>query len=427
MRRSAPYLICICFCVLATGMTLTALAHEVVRSPYSMHDRSAETATANVDRVRRFYAAAAAVLATGDGALLDAMVAPDLTEHPARPGAASGREGYVRALLALRATFPGLTLVVDDVRAAGADQVLARVHAEGTGSANFLGRPAPAFLGQWGPLEVWRLVDGQLVERWGGSDPAMLLPFGQASIAVDALGPGRRRVTVTRLIVEPGATLQVDNGQAIRLFAVDSGTLTVDVGTRSGGTIAVARGLALPVVNAPGASIAAVAGDRIVTAPEADYTLANEGPIPLATLVVVIFNTVDGEWPLNGAAAAASWSVASMPEALGGVLPPPAGFSARVLAPGVEVDMPAQPILALGWMFLGPGATLGLPAGDGTLLAAVDEGRVELTVADGTPGETLSSGEWTLVLDGAGSVWQTGVATPATILMLTVAQEVITP
>ncbi len=269
----------------------------------------------------------------------------------------------IRALLALRATFPDLTIVVDDVHAAGEDQVIARVHAKGAESGFFLGRPAPAFLGQWGPLEVWRIENGQLVERWGGLDPAVLLPMGQVPIAIDALGPGRRRVTVTQLTVEPGATLPVDNGQAIRVFAIDVGALTVDVGARFGGTIAVARGSAMPAVSGPGTSIAAVTGDRVVTAPEATYTLANTGPAPVIVLAVVVSNILGGEWPLNSSEAAASWTVAAMPEALGGVLPSPSGFSARVLAAGVEVEFPGQPTVALGWVFLAAGATLMLPAG----------------------------------------------------------------
>src|SRR4029453_18043725 len=130
--------------------------------------------------VRRFYAAANAVLTTGDGFLLADTVAPDLVEQPARPGSATGRDGLVRALLSLRATFPGLTLVVDDLRAADGDQVLARVHAAGAGSGAFLGRPVPTSPARWGPLEVWRIADGRLAERWGDPNPVVLLQLGQA-------------------------------------------------------------------------------------------------------------------------------------------------------------------------------------------------------------------------------------------------------
>jgi predicted ester cyclase len=425
MRRPVLFATCLCHCAFATGMTLVALAQEVTRPPIPLDDHPTGDAAANVDLVRRFYAAAEAVLATGEAAPLDAFVAPDLTEHPAQPGAASGRDGFVRALLALRATFPDLTLVVDEVRAAGEDEVLARVHAEGAGSGAFLGRPVPASAGQWGPVEVWRLEGGQIVERWSRLDPTVLLPLGQASISIDALGPGRRRVTVTRLIVEPKATLPVDNGQAIRVFAVDAGTLTVDVGGRFGGTIAVTRGSAMPAVSRPGETIAAMVDDLVATAPEAHYTLANTGPTPVVALVIVISNVLDGEWPQNSAAAAASWTVAAMPEALGGSLPSPAGTSARVLAAGVEVEMPAQPILEIGWVFLAPGETLTLPFGGGTLMAAVDSGSVDLAAAGGAPAATLAAGECTVVPAGGGITWRAGESSTV-VLVLTVGQEATT-
>ena len=235
-------------------------------------------------------------------------------------------------------------------------------------------------------MEVWRLADGKLVERWGSVDPAVLLPLGEVPVSIEALGAGHRRVTVTQMTVEPGAAMAVDNGQAIRVFAIDAGTLTFDVGSRSGATVTVARESATPIASGPGRAIAAATGDIVVTSPEADYTLTNEHRLPLVALVVIVSNTLGGEWPLNSAAAAASWTVVAMPQALGGALPSPAGFSARILTMGVELELPAESMLALGWMFLAPEATLVLPAGDGALLAIDVEGWVDLAVTDGTPG-----------------------------------------
>lgn len=422
MRRSVPFVICIGFFALSTGLTLVALTQTVVRPSASVHNRSAETAIANVALVRHFYSAATMVLITGNATLLDAMLAADLTEHPARPGAASGRDGFVRALLALRATFPGLKLVVDDVRAAGEDQVLVRVHAEGDGVGVFLGRPAPASAGQWGPLEVWRLANGQLVERWSDSESTVRSPLGQVPVSIDALGPGRRTLTVTRMIVEPGATLPVDNGQAIRVFIVDDGVLTVDVATRPGGMVALAYGSAMPATARSDETFVASVGDRVVTAPEAGYTLTNAGRVPAIILVVIVSNMLEGEWPLNSAAAAASWTVAAMPDALGGALPSPSGISFRILAADVEVELPEQSMLALGWMFLASGATLALPAGDGAVVASVLEGRTDLTVDRVASEASLASGEWTTVPAGVESLWQAGDESPVTLLMLTVGQ-----
>ena len=422
MRRSLPFIICVGLCTLATGMTLIALAQEVSRPPVSGSGRSSEAAAANVDLVRRFYTDVAAVLASGDADLLDARIAPDLTEHPARLGAATGGDGFVRALLALRATFPGLRLVVDDVRAAGKDQVLVRVHPEGAWAGVFLGRPVPASLAEWGPLEVWRIADGKLVERWGGFDTVDLVPLGQVPLSIDALGPGDRRMTVTHMNVVPGAAMVVDNGQAVRVFAVDAGTLTVKVGRQFGATVTVARGSATPTVARTDSAIAAATGDVVVTSPEADYTLTNDGLTPAFVLVVIVSNIMDGEWPMNSSAAAAAWTVAAMPQALGGALPSPTGFSARTLAADVGIEMLAQPILAFGWMFLAPGATVVLPAGDGTLLAAIDDAWGDPAATGGTPVATLGSGKWKVVTDGVEGLWQSNDAL-VVLLMLTVRHE----
>jgi hypothetical protein len=418
MRRSIPFVICICLFTLASGMTIVALAQDVRRPPVSGHDRTAETAAANVDLVRRFYAEVGAVLATGDAALLDRTVAVDLVEHPMRPGAASGRDGFARALLTLRAVFAGPTLVVDDVRAAGDDQVVARVHTSGVESGVFLGRPVPPSLGEWGPIEVWRIADGHLVERWGGPVPAVLLPLGQTTISVDALGPGHRRLTLTHVTVEPGARLPVDNGQAVRVFAIERGTLTVEVAERSNGSVALATDTAALTASTSGTTFDAMTGDRVVTGPEAHYSFLNDGAVPAIILVVIVSNILDGDWPLNGASAAASWTVAAMPEALGGVLPSPDGISARVLAADVEIELPEQPTLALGWIFLMSGATFVLPAGDKSLVSVVVEGGADLTSTGGAGVAQLASGKWFLIPGGVGHLWQAGDSSLTSVLML---------
>jgi mannose-6-phosphate isomerase-like protein (cupin superfamily) len=416
MRR--PVLLIVCLCALATGLVLLALAQDIT-GPAVPATRATTDGAAEVDLVRRFYAAANTVLATGDTALLAATVAPDLNEHPTRLGPVSGGDGLVRALLSLRATFPGLTLVVDDLRAAGGDQVLARVHAEGTRTGTFLGRPVPAFFGAWGPLEVWRIEDGRLVERWSYPESAILAPLGQVPISVDMLWPGRNRVTVTRMTAEPGATLAVANGQGLRAFAVESGTLTIEVGARTSGPVAAARasGGSTPVM--PTESIAVAAGDLLATPPEADYTIANTGSIPAAAFVVVVSTVADGGSPHSDSSAAPTWSGSAMPEALGGAFRSPPGFAGHILASNVDLAMPTRPILALGWVMLAPGAILALQSGDSPLLAIVDEGVID-PATSGDPAKVLAAGEWTVLPASGGSTWQAGDDAPAAVLVLTV-------
>jgi hypothetical protein len=214
--------------------------------------------------------------------------------------------------------------------------------------------------------------------------------------------------------------LPVDNGQAIRVFAIESGALTVEAAERSRGVIALVNGLAAQPVGTPDTTVAAAAGDRIVTDPEANYTVSNDGPDPAIVLVVIVSNTLEGDWPLNSVSAAASWTVAAMPEALGGVLPSPAGVFARVLVAGVEFELLEPSMLAFGWMYLAPGATFALPAGDEATVSAVVEGEVDLTVAGDREGAHLASGEWVAIPAGVGHLWQAGDNDRTSILMLTV-------
>jgi predicted ester cyclase/mannose-6-phosphate isomerase-like protein (cupin superfamily) len=419
MRRSV--LLMSCLCALASGLVLLALAQDLTRPAIPATGAATDRAD-EVELVRRFYAAANAVLATGDADLLATTVAPDLDEHPARSGPLSGRDGLVRELLSMRDTFPGLILVVEDVRVAGADQILAHVHAEGTVSGTFMGRPVPASLVEWGPLEVWRVENGRLAERWVDPAATVLLPLGQATISVDLLGPERRRVTVIRLTAAPGATLAVDNGPAIRVFAVEAGTLTFDIGTRTSGPVVAARGFGVATPVMPAEAIAVAVGDLLATPPEADYTLTNTGTVPAVALVVVVSNLAGGGSPQSNSMAAASWEVAAMPEALGGAFPSPFGFAASVLASNVELTMPTQPVLAIGWTMLAPGAMLALPPGDEALLAVVDAGWIGLAT-DGNPATALAAGEWTVIPASAGSIWQDGGDAHAAVLVLTVGQE----
>ena len=225
---------------------------------------------------------------------------------------------------------------------------------------------------------------------------------------------------MTQVTVEPGANLPVDSGQAIRVFVIERGTLTFEVAERSRKLIALAEGTAAPVVRASGTTFAATAGDRLVTDPRANYGLKNTGQIPAIMFVVIVSNTLEGGSPLNNSSAAASWTVASMPEALGGVLPSPAGISARVLADGVELDMPEESTLALGWIFLASGATFVLPAGNQSVVGAVLEGSADLaSISDGSAAH-LASGEWMVVPPEGACLWQAGANGPTVVLLLAV-------
>src|SRR5215217_3144992 len=138
---------------LATGAVLQATG-DLVRHPTLAMD-SAGIAAANAAAVRRFYEAVNGLIATGDSASLDGILAADFVDHAPRPGTAPDRSGFLRGLHSLRETAPALRLTVLDL-VADRDRVATRVGVEGAEEATFLGLAvAPGQL--WGAGDVYRV------------------------------------------------------------------------------------------------------------------------------------------------------------------------------------------------------------------------------------------------------------------------------
>jgi SnoaL-like polyketide cyclase len=135
----SPVLLLACALCLATGSALVGLA-RTVGTPGTRALPSTDVEALAV--VRRFYAAANAVLATGDAAALDAVLVPGFVDHNPAPGVEPTREGLAQLLRTRHATFPGERLVVDHATV-GDGEVAVRVHAEAATDGAFLGLPLP--------------------------------------------------------------------------------------------------------------------------------------------------------------------------------------------------------------------------------------------------------------------------------------------
>jgi steroid delta-isomerase-like uncharacterized protein len=107
--------------------------------------------------------------AGGDLSRVEEFLAPDYIEHNLLPGQEPGLEGYKRRFLALRAAFPDVRITIDDMLAEG-DRVLARVTIEGTHLGPFLGQPASGRVVRMAAINVYRVADDHIVERWGVQD-----------------------------------------------------------------------------------------------------------------------------------------------------------------------------------------------------------------------------------------------------------------
>ena len=98
-------------------------------------------------------------------AVADEVLAPDLKEHNPLPGQGPGREGHKQVVAAFRAAFPDLRVSTEDLVAEG-DRVVLRWRAEGTHQGELMGVPATGKRVTLTGIEILRIADDQIVERW---------------------------------------------------------------------------------------------------------------------------------------------------------------------------------------------------------------------------------------------------------------------
>jgi steroid delta-isomerase-like uncharacterized protein len=107
--------------------------------------------------------------AGGDLSRVGEFLSQEYVEHTLLPGQEPGLEGYKRRYLTLRAAFPNVRVTIDDMLAEG-DRVMARVTIEGTHLGPFLGQPASGLGVRMAAINVYRVANGRIVERWGVQD-----------------------------------------------------------------------------------------------------------------------------------------------------------------------------------------------------------------------------------------------------------------
>lgn len=125
--------------------------------------------------IRRLFAE---VLNGGKLDLLDRMIGADYVEHNPAPGQAAGAAGVRARIETLRAAFPDLRFVLEDLVGEG-EIVAARYHWQGTHQGAFLGvAPTQRRLTVRG-MDFYRLHGGLVVEHWDNVDEfGMLTQLG---------------------------------------------------------------------------------------------------------------------------------------------------------------------------------------------------------------------------------------------------------
>lgn len=111
----------------------------------------------------------------GNLAVADELFASGYSGHrPFPPGWPKGIAGVKQFVSVLRAAFPDLRLVVEDILADG-DKVAVRVTASGTHQEAFMGIPATGKQIVWTETHLCRMVNGKVVKHWVNADQLGML------------------------------------------------------------------------------------------------------------------------------------------------------------------------------------------------------------------------------------------------------------
>jgi steroid delta-isomerase-like uncharacterized protein len=102
------------------------------------------------------------------------LVDPAYFSHFPLPGQPSGIAGFRYAVEQLQASFPDLTITVEDLIAEG-DKVVARVSARGTHQRPFRGIAPSGRVVRWNGIRIFRIAEGKIVEHWANWDDLCLL------------------------------------------------------------------------------------------------------------------------------------------------------------------------------------------------------------------------------------------------------------
>jgi len=139
-----------------------------------------ERTTANKNLVEAFIQD---LFSRGDLDAVDRYLAPDFVNHdPPFPGAAAGPEGMRQAAVMFRAAMPDWHSDLHQLVAEN-DIVVERFTATGTHQGPLMGVPGTGQTITLPGVNIFRIQDGRIVERWGRLDELGLLR--QLGIAPD--------------------------------------------------------------------------------------------------------------------------------------------------------------------------------------------------------------------------------------------------
>lgn len=147
-----------------------------------MSDADIALSEANIAVVRRFTTQGCV---GGRLGVIDEVFAEDFVNHDPMPGHDAGREGMRQTIAMLNDGLSDRKMLLDEYRSAG-DTVVENAAVGALHTGEMLGVPASGTEVLVRSIEIWRVADGKIAERWGVVDVAGLL--AQLSAADTAAG-----------------------------------------------------------------------------------------------------------------------------------------------------------------------------------------------------------------------------------------------
>jgi PhnB protein len=194
---------------------------------------------------QRLYEAINEFMATGNTAPLEQAIVLDAVDHSPDPDMRPGREGILDAFALLRGGFPDYRFTVEDIVVEG-DRATCRFTARGTHRGAFMGLPPTHRSVMLPGIDLLRIVDGKLAERWGAVDtgafmqqlgaigPQKHVRHGVGSVRPYVHGlPSLLRLVTDALGGHVVESIDGDNGSHVEVRLGDS-MLVLELGTFEG-------------------------------------------------------------------------------------------------------------------------------------------------------------------------------------------------
>lgn len=107
-------------------------------------------------------------------ALIDELIAPDVTFRGSLGVVVRGREGFAGYVAMVRAAFPDFHNAVEEL-IGEADRVVARLTYRGTHRGPLFGLPPTGGAVGYGGIAIFRIADGRIADGWVLGDTLSLL------------------------------------------------------------------------------------------------------------------------------------------------------------------------------------------------------------------------------------------------------------